>query len=66
MGFKVAAQRHAGVLGRLPAGENLVVTQQRPLVLRVQDFECAYLKTVVPRKKEKEKTISYAAASGEI
>lgn len=43
MGFKVAAQRHAGVLGRLPAGENLVVTQQRPLVLGVQDFKCADL-----------------------
>lgn len=43
MGFKVAAQRHAGVLGRLPAGENLVITQQRPLVLWVQDFKCADL-----------------------
>lgn len=43
MGFKVAAQCHAGVLGRLPAGENLVVTQQRPLVVGVQDFKCADL-----------------------
>lgn len=51
MGFKVAAQRHAGVLGRLPAGENLVVTQQRPLVLVVQDFKCADLEAVMAEKR---------------
>lgn len=54
MGFKVPAQRHAGVLGRLPAGENLVITQQRPLVLGVQDFKCADLEAVTAQKKERE------------
>lgn len=54
MGFKVPAQRHAGVLGRLPAGENLVITQQRPLVLGVQDFKCADLEAVTMEKKERE------------
>lgn len=52
MGFKVAAQRHAGVLGRLPARENLVVAQQRPLILRVQDFKCADLKTATAQEKK--------------
>lgn len=43
MGLKVPAQRHAGVLGRLPAGENLIITQQCSLVLWVQDLQCANL-----------------------
>lgn len=46
MGLEVPAQGHAGVLGRLPAGENLIITQQRSLVLRVQDLQCANLETV--------------------
>lgn len=46
MGLGVPAQGHAGVLGRLPAGEDLVITQQGPLVLRVQDLQCADLETV--------------------
>lgn len=46
MGLKVPAQRHAGVLGRLPAGENLIITQQRSLILGVQDFKCANLGAV--------------------
>lgn len=46
MGLKVPAQRHAGVLGRLPAGENLIIAQQRSLVLRVQDLKCANLEAV--------------------
>lgn len=46
MGLKVPAQRHAGVLGCLPAGENLIITQQRSLVLRVQDLQRANLGTV--------------------
>lgn len=46
MGFKVPAQRHAGVLGRLPAGENLVVAQQGALVLGIQDLQRADLETV--------------------
>lgn len=44
VGLKVAAQGHAGVLGRLPAGEDLVVAQQRPLVLGVEDLQGARLK----------------------
>lgn len=47
MGLKVPAQGHAGVLGCLPAGENLIITQQRPLVLRVQDLQCANLEAVI-------------------
>lgn len=43
VGLKVPAQGHAGVLGRLPAGENLIITQQCSLVLRVQDLQCANL-----------------------
>lgn len=43
VGFKVPAQCHAGVLGSLPAGENLIITQQRPLVFSVQDLQCANL-----------------------
>lgn len=35
MGLGVPAQGHAGVLGRLPAGEDLVITQQGRLVFRV-------------------------------
>lgn len=35
MGLKVPTQGHAGVLGRLPAGENLIITQQCSLVLGV-------------------------------
>lgn len=46
VGLKVPAQGHAGVLGRLPAGENLIITQQRSLVLGVQDLQCANLETV--------------------
>lgn len=41
--LKVPAQGHAGVLGCLPAGENLIITQQRSLVLRVQDLQRADL-----------------------
>jgi len=44
--LEVPAQGHAGVLGRLPAGEDLVVAQQRSLVLGVQDLQGADLKTV--------------------
>lgn len=62
MGFKVPAQRHAGVLGRLPAGENLVITQQRPLVLGVQDFKCADLEAVAAQQKGKR--ICHAAPVG--
>ena len=46
MGLEVPAQGHAGVLGRLPAGENLIITQPCSLVLRVQDLQCANLETV--------------------
>lgn len=46
VGLEVSAQGHAGVLGSLPAGENLIIAQQRSLVLRVQDLQCAYLETV--------------------
>lgn len=46
MGLEEPAQGHAGVLGCLPAGEDLVITQQGPLVLRVQDLQCADLETV--------------------
>lgn len=46
MGLKVPAQCHAGVLGSLPAGEDLIITQQCSLVLGVQDLQCADLKTV--------------------
>lgn len=46
MGLKVPSQSHTGVLGSLPAGENLIITQQRSLVLRVQDLQCANLETV--------------------
>lgn len=46
MGLKVPAQGHAGVLGSLPAGENLIITQQRSLVFRVQDLQCANLEAV--------------------
>ncbi len=35
----VPAQGHAGVFGRLPAGEDLVITHYRHLVLRVQDLQ---------------------------
>lgn len=33
--LEVAAQRHAGVLPRLPAGKDLIVTQQGSLVFQV-------------------------------
>lgn len=46
MGFKVPAQSHAGVLGRLPAGKNLIIAQERSLVLGVQDLQRANLKIV--------------------
>lgn len=46
MGLEVPAQGHAGVLGRLPAGENLIITQPCSLVLRVQDLQCANLEIV--------------------
>ena len=46
VGLEVPAQSHAGVLGSLPAGENLIITQQRSLVLGVQDLQCADLETV--------------------
>lgn len=46
MGLEVPAQRHAGVLGCLPAGEYLIITQQGSLVLWVQDLQCADLTTV--------------------
>lgn len=45
MGLKISAQGHAGVLGRLPTRENLIITQQCSLVLRVQDLQCANLET---------------------
>lgn len=54
MGLKVPTQRHAGVLGRLPAGENLVITQQRPLVLRVQNLKCANLEAVIAQNRTRE------------
>lgn len=41
--LEVAAQGHAGVLGRLAAGEDLVVREQGSLVLRVQDLQGADL-----------------------
>lgn len=48
MGLEVPAQSHAGVLGSLPAGKNLIIAQQRSLVLWIQDLQCADLKAVHP------------------
>lgn len=45
MGLKISPQRHAGVLGCLPAGENLIIAQQCSLVIRVQDLQCADLES---------------------
>lgn len=43
MGLKVPSQCHAGVFGCLPAGEYLIIAEQRSLVLRVQNLKCADL-----------------------
>lgn len=47
MSLEVPAQGHAGVFGRLPAGENLIIAQQRSLVVGVQDLQCADLEEVI-------------------
>lgn len=46
MSLKVPTQSHAGVLGCLPAGENLIITQQCSLVLWVEDLQCANLESI--------------------
>lgn len=46
MGLKVPPQRHAGVFGCLPAGENLIIAEQYSLVLRVQNLKRADLESV--------------------
>lgn len=43
MSLEVAAQGHAGVLGRLPAREDLVVAQQRRLLLEIENLQGADL-----------------------
>lgn len=46
MGLKVPPQRHAGVFGCLPAGEDLIIAEQRSLILRVQNLQCADLESI--------------------
>lgn len=41
--LEVPAQSHAGVFSRLSAGEDLIVAQQRPLVLWIQNLQSADL-----------------------
>ncbi len=42
--LKIPAQRHAGVFCSLSAGEDLIVAQQRTLVLWVQNLQSANLR----------------------
>lgn len=44
--LEVPAQRHAGVFRCLSAGEDLIVAQQRALVLRVQNLQSANLQNI--------------------
>lgn len=46
MGLEVPAQRHAGVFRCLSAGEDLIVAQQRALVLGVQNLQSANLQNI--------------------
>lgn len=49
--LKIPAQRHAGVLRSLSAREDLIVAQQRALVLWVQNLQSANLQNKHPVRR---------------
>lgn len=63
MGLKIPPQRHAGVFGCLPAGENLIIAQQCSLVIRVQDFQCADLESVSSEKSTRLSSTHFDSSS---
>lgn len=43
MSFKIPSESHTRVFGCLPAREDLIIAQQCPLILWIQDLQSTYL-----------------------